>query len=84
MIFLIEYDREQGKILKLEPFPDSDRKYAQHERLIRELELSRHGLVREVVLLEAKDQKALERTHRRYFKTATELAESDLDEYRPE
>ena len=84
MIFLIEYDREQGKLLDLRPFSSHDRKYAQSERLSRELELARHGIVREVVLLEAADRKALERTHRRYFKTASQLAECQVDEYHPE
>ena len=82
MIFLIEYDREQGKLLDIRPFSRHDRKYAQCERLTRELELARHGLVREVVLLEAEDRKALERTHRRYFRTAAELAECNVDEPR--
>ncbi len=84
MIFLIEYDRGVGKIVKLSTFSDTDRQCAQRARLSRELELARHGLTREVVLLEAKDQKALERTHRRYFRSATELAESDLNGFHPD
>ena len=39
---------------------------------------------REVVLLEAEDRKALERTHRRYFKTAAEILESKVEDYHPE
>ena len=81
MIFLIEYDRRQGKLLEIQPFPDYDRKYAQRQRLKRELELALSGVVRDVVLLEAEDRKALERTHQRYFKTATELLESEVGEY---
>jgi hypothetical protein len=85
MIFLIEYDREHGKLLDLQSFSSADRKFAQHERLRRELELAGHEPSREVVLLEAEDKRALERTHRRYFcKTAKELAERTIDEYRPE
>jgi hypothetical protein len=83
MIFLIEYDRDAGKILELRKFSDRDRRYAQRERLARELELKRHGLIREIVLLEAQDQQALERTHRRYFKTAQELLERNLEESHP-
>jgi hypothetical protein len=79
MIFLLEYDREQGKLLKIRSFPEHDRKFAQRERLQRELELTRSGVFREVVLLEAEDQKALERTHRRYFRTAAEILESHPD-----
>jgi hypothetical protein len=84
MIFLLEYDRQLGKLLDIQTFPSGDRKYAQSQRLKRELELAAYGVVREVVLLEAEDRKALERTHRRYFKTATELLESKVDEFHPE
>jgi len=80
VIFLIEYDRTQGKIIDLTPFPDYDRRYAQRERLKRELALNTNGVSREVVLLEAEDRKALERTHQRYFKTAAELAECEVNE----
>jgi hypothetical protein len=83
MIFLIEYDREQGKLVEIRPFPDYDRQFAQRERLSRELELNRNGVVREVVLLEAENRKALERTHRRYFRTAAELAECNVEEIQP-
>lgn len=84
MIFLLEYDRKQGKLVEIRAFPERDRKYAQRVRLQRELELTRSGVVREVVLLEAEDRKALERTHRRYFKTAAEILESRVDEQHPE
>jgi hypothetical protein len=73
VIFLLEYDRAAGKLRDLRTFFDHDRLHAQRQRLARELELKRHGLVHEVVLLEAKDKQSLERTHRRYFKTAAEL-----------
>jgi hypothetical protein len=79
MIFLIEYDRGEGKLLDVGEFSDRDRKHAQQQRLTRELELAGQGLVREVVLLEAEDRKALERTHRRYFKTAAELLEHEVE-----
>jgi hypothetical protein len=85
MLFLLEYDRAQGKLLKIEDFPEHDRKYAQRERLKREFELIRSGVVREVVLLEAVDRKALERTHRRYFvETATEILESKVEDHHSE
>lgn len=81
MIFLIEYDREQGKILDLQTFSTSDRKYAQRERLKRELDRTQHGLVREIVLLEASDRETLERTHRRYFKSARDILVESKGEY---
>lgn len=80
MIFLIEYDRDEGKLLEIRQFSSADRRYAQRERLNRELLLNMSGVCREIVLLEAENQKALERTHRRYFKTASELAECDMTE----
>ena len=79
MIFLLEYDRQAGKLSEIQEFPERDRKYAQRQRLLRELELAQWGVVREVVILEAEDRKVLERTHRRYFKTAAEILESKVD-----
>ena len=84
MIFLLEYDRQHGKLLNIEEFSGHDRKFAQKRRLQRELELNASGVVREVVLLEADDLKALQRTHKRYFKTAAEMLESKVEEQRPE
>ena len=78
MIFLLEYDRERGKLVEIRTFNAADRRYAQTERLKRELALNMSGVCREVVLLEAENQKALQRTHQRYFKTAAELAEYDV------
>jgi hypothetical protein len=67
MIFLIDYDRNQGKIVRLESFPDHERLKAENSRLELELLLRRQGAEREVVLLEAASLEALRRTHRRYF-----------------
>ncbi len=76
MIFLIEYDRRQGRIVTFKTFADSARQEAEDSRLQLELELNRHGTEREVVLLEAASEKALRRTHRRYFEDLAELANS--------
>jgi hypothetical protein len=69
MIFLIEYDRATRHTLLFKTFKDEERLAAQDERLKLELELNRHGLLldREVVLLEARDERHLRRTHDRYF-----------------
>jgi hypothetical protein len=67
MIFLIEYNRPQGRIITLRRFGDSERVKAQDERLDIELALNRSGTEHEVVLLEAADEDALRRTHQRYF-----------------
>ena len=76
MIFLIEYDRGQGRIVTFETFDDSARHEAEDSRLQLELELNRRGTEREVVLLEAATEEALRRTHRRYFEDLTELVNS--------
>ena len=74
MLFLIEYDREKGKVVELSRFSEADRQVANSARLNLELELNRRGVAHEVVLLEAEDEAALRRTHRRYFENLLELA----------
>ena len=76
MIFLIEYDRSQGRIITFRAFDDSARREAEDSRLQLELELNRRGTEREVVLLEATSEEALRRTHRRYFEDLAELVNS--------
>ncbi len=48
---------------------------AQEARLALELALNQEGVHREVVVLEALDEDALRRSHRRYFENLKELAE---------
>jgi hypothetical protein len=67
MIFLIEYDRDRGRMTSLSSFPDSERRIAEESRLAKELMLNEAGIQREVVLLDAVDEAALHQTHRRYF-----------------
>lgn len=73
MIFLIEYNRRLGRIVNFEEFEDSEHAEAEKIRLDIELSLSRKGVDHEVVLLQAANQEALRRTHRRYFETPQEL-----------
>jgi hypothetical protein len=73
MIFLIEYDRPQGRIVTFTVFEDSDRGRADDARFEIELALNRSGIDREVVLLQAATEQAVRRTHRRYFESMTEL-----------
>ena len=73
MLFLIEYDRSQGKLISFQSFADLDRELAENLRLQLELELNREGLEREVVLLQAGTESELRRTHRRYFEDLSEL-----------
>lgn len=76
MIFLIEYLRADGRLVKVERFDDSDRHRAQQARLKTELELLDRQIDHEVVLLEAETEDALRKTHRRYFESAQDLARS--------
>ena len=76
MFFLIEYDRERGKIVTFHSFNDSEREEAEHSRLEKELELNRRGVEHEVVILEAPTEAAVRRTHRRYFESLRELVET--------
>ena len=73
MIFLIEFDRPSGTLVKFRKFPDSEREAARRERLDLELELNREGNEHEVVILEAPNEEALRLTHGRYFKNPSEL-----------
>jgi len=76
MFFLIEYDRESGKIVTFRSFRNSDKEEAEHSRLEKEIELNRRGVEREVVILEAPTEAAVRRTHRRYFESLRELVET--------
>ena len=76
MIFLIEYDRNDGRIITFEMFNDSEQQKAKESRLEMELDLNRRGIKHEVVILEAASEEALRKTHRRYFENLSELADS--------
>jgi hypothetical protein len=76
MLFLIEYDRNRGRIVTFEVFANTERQKAEDARLEKELELNLLGIGREVVLLEAATEEAMRRTHRRYFENLAELVNS--------
>jgi hypothetical protein len=73
MLFLIEYARDEGRVVTFKTFKDEDWNTAQRVRLDLELDLNRRGVGHEVVLLEAENEAALRRTHRRYFENLREL-----------
>ena len=73
MIFLIEYDRDEGRIVSIKNFSTSDREMAEESRRNLELNLHQKDIVHEVVLLEAATEEALRLTHRRYFEDWPEL-----------
>lgn len=74
MLFLIEYSREQGQLVRLDAFPMPRRAEAENARLELELALNTRGVVHEVVILEAASEEALRRTHRRYFDDVSAIA----------
>ncbi len=76
MIFLIEYNRSEDRIVTFEEFADSEGRKAKDSQLEKELDLNRKGIDHEVVLLQAASKEALHRTHARYFTSLREMLES--------
>lgn len=77
MIFLIEYNKPEGRMVLFQTYDASERAKAHDDRLALELDLNRKGIrEHEVVLLEAHDEAALRKTHRRYFETISEIGKS--------
>ncbi len=74
MIYLIEYNRAKGALVRITEFAVADRTRAEDERLKLELDLNRRGVRHEVVILEADNEAALRVTHRRYFESIGDLA----------
>jgi hypothetical protein len=67
MLFLIQYDRRAGRIVRFERFTDDQQRLAADTRLELEIELRRNGQNHEVVLLDAASEAAVRKTHGRYF-----------------
>lgn len=74
MIFLIEYSRQNGRIIQLLEFKDSAQADAENARLNLEMKISNAKIQHEIVLLQAHTLEALKQTHRRYFENLEELA----------
>jgi hypothetical protein len=73
MIFLIEYNRPEGRLVSIREFDAAQRKEALKARLDLELDLHDKGVEHEIVLLEAENLEAIKRTHQRYFLSLREL-----------
>ena len=80
MIFLIEYNCPEGRLVKFETFDDLQKHEAERLRLEIELDLNRRGIEHEVVLLEAVSEEALRRTHGRYFESLSSLLKIGLSQ----
>ena len=76
MIFLVEYDRDNGRLVSLNKFDDLDRSKAEDSRIELEVALNKQGVSREIVLLQAETEQALRQTHRRYFEKLSDLIRS--------
>lgn len=76
MIFLIDYDRSSGEIVDLVEFEEEQFREAEDARLRLDLKLFQAGITREVVLLEASSERALRKSHRRYFETVEQIVEA--------
>lgn len=74
MLFLIDYDRKQCHIAELRRFDKSEQSEADRERLEREIRYNRESIDHEVVILEAENEEAIRKTHRRYFETFESIA----------
>jgi hypothetical protein len=75
MIVLVHYARRKGHLVSLQWFRDDQRDLAENARLALELSLEDRNNDSEVVLLDAENEEALRRTHRRYFETIEQLME---------
>ena len=81
MIYLIEYNRPEGRIITFKVFADSERSEAEKLRFEIELELNRERIDHEIVLLQAESEAAIRRTHGRYFYDTRQLLESLIAQF---
>ncbi len=77
MIFLIEYNRSEGRLVTFRKYDDSQRREAEGTRLSMELDLNRKEIDHEVVLLQAQSEEAVRRTHRRYFEDLRQILQNN-------
>lgn len=76
MIFLLTYDRSNSKLEEIQTFTNDKILDAENQRLELELDNLKGGIDREVVILDALNEKELRKTHRRYFESMAELIEN--------
>lgn len=78
MIFLVEYKRTSNDPAKLTEFANDRIEEAQNKRLELELAALARGEDVEIVLLEAQNQAAIRKTHRRYFESLEQFIRAPL------
>jgi hypothetical protein len=76
MIFLIKYNRGEGRIVTFREFDDQRRREAEDLRLQIEVDDNSKEVGCEVVLLEAESEAALRLTHRRYFEDLRQMLQN--------
>ena len=82
MVFLIHYDRKSGKVVSFTTFGDKDRNAAEAARIELEVRLNElRTLGQEVVVLEARNEQEVRRTHSRYFSGLGELLQAATREF---
>ena len=67
MLFLIDYNRREGRLINIRRFEDADRAAAYEARFALEKARDEQGNDHEVVLLEAPNEQVIRSTHNRYF-----------------
>jgi hypothetical protein len=75
MIYLIEYNRPEGRLVTFKVFAESERSKAETLRLEIELDLNRRKIDHEVVMLITESEAALHRTHMWYFYDPRQILE---------
>ena len=79
MIFLIHFDRRNASLRDSRTYADSERRLAELERLALEIgQLGGADSEQEIILLEAASEADVRKTHRRYFESLRQIAESPL------
>jgi hypothetical protein len=81
MLYVVEYNRPEGRLVTFKVFGQSERSKAVELLLDIEPDLNRRNIDHEVVLLEATSEAALHRTHGRYFKDLRQILESPMARY---
>ena len=79
MIFLIEYNRPELRLVSLKKYPNSERAQSSADRVALEIDLLRRRVDHEVVTLEASSEEVVRRTHQRYFSTPQDLWKDTIE-----
>jgi hypothetical protein len=80
MIFLIQYDRSKGQLLRLQRYEEADREEADRTRLKLELDSLGCGGDMEILIFDSRSEEVLRQTHRRYFESAEQLLDGARSE----